>query len=78
MGETGAITVKVPQRLLAEIKRTKAEINWPEEIRNFIRARVKKRRTQEALEKNRKVLQQLPILPRGTAAAIVRADRDSH
>lgn len=78
MSETGAITVKIPQRLLDEVKRTKTEIDWPEEIRSFIRSRVKRRRAQEALDRNRKVLQELPVLPRGTAASLVRADRDSH
>lgn len=78
MSETGAITVKVPQGLLDEVRRTKTEIDWPEEIRSFIRSRVKKRRAQEALDKSRKVLQELPVLPRGTAARLVRADRDSH
>lgn len=53
-------------------------IDWPEEIREFIRRRVEECLRLRALEEVSRELERLPKTPRGLAARLVRGDRDSH
>jgi len=70
------VTVRVPDELKAKMK--ELDINWSEEIREFIRKRIdeeeRKRKINEALE----ILKRTPVsVERGFASKSVREDRDS-
>ncbi|QDA30706.1 hypothetical protein FH039_02470 [Thermococcus indicus] len=69
------VTVRVPDEL--KLKMKELNINWSEEIREFIRRRIdeieRKRRIQEALE----LAKASGSVGRGFAAKSVREDRDS-
>ncbi|MDE1879909.1 MAG: hypothetical protein KGI89_05135 [Euryarchaeota archaeon] len=54
------------------------EVNWAAEIRAFLQQEVRRRRRRTALERIERRLAAHPTLPRGTAAALVREDRDRH
>ena len=72
------ISVRVPKKLKEEMDRLSGKVNWSEEIRRFLERRVEELRRRQALEKVRKMLMERPESPPGTAAALVREDRDSH
>jgi len=70
------VTVRVPDEL--KVKMKELDINWSEEIREFIRRRIdeeeRRRKINEALE----ILKRTPVsVERGFAAKSVREDRDS-
>ena len=71
------ITVRVPDEL--KLKMKQLNINWSEEIREFIRQRIdeeeRRRKLKEALEILR---QSKSSVERGFSAKVVREDRDSH
>jgi len=70
------VTVRVPDEL--KVKMKELNINWSEEIREFIRRRIdeeeRKRKINEALEILKRTL---VSVERGFAAKSVREDRDS-
>jgi len=71
------VTVRVPDEL--KLKMKELNINWSEEIREFIRRRIdeeeRRRKIREALE----LLKRTPVsVERGFSAKSVREDRDSH
>ena len=72
------ISVRVPRRLKEEMDRLAGYVNWSEEIRRFLEARVRELRRRLALEEARRVIEQLPEAPPGTAVGYVRGDRDGH
>jgi len=53
-------------------------INWPEEIRRLIIAKIEEVERNKALENAIKLLEKIPSTARGTAKAFVRENRDSH
>ncbi len=70
------VTVRIPDEL--KVKMKELDINWSEEIREFIRRRIdeeeRRRKINEALE----ILKRTPVsVERGFAAKSVREDRDS-
>jgi len=56
----------------------KIDINWSEEIRKFIEAKVREYKRKKALEEIDAMLENLPRTEKGTARKYVREDRDSH
>jgi hypothetical protein len=64
--------VKKKMRMLSDT------INWPEEIRTFIIARINEIERVKAVEKAVKILEKVPPAEHGTAKKLVREDRDSH
>jgi len=53
-------------------------VEWPEEIRSLIIAKIEELERIRAVEKAINLLEQIPPAPKGTAKALVREDRDSH
>jgi hypothetical protein len=53
-------------------------VNWPEEIRRLITAKIEELERNKTLEEAIKLLERTPPTPRGTAKALMREDRDSH
>ncbi|HDJ50668.1 MAG TPA: hypothetical protein ENF25_00505 [Thermoprotei archaeon] len=72
------ISIRVPQELKREMDRLRGEINWSEEIREFIRRKVQEYKKKKVLEEILSYIQGLPQVPRGTVRELVREDRDSH
>lgn len=72
------ISIRVPPELKKEMDELRGEINWSEEIREFIKKRIEEEKKRRALERFIDVVKTLPETPRGTAKNLVREDRDSH
>lgn len=70
--------MKVPSGLKKDMEKRKAKINWSEEIRLFISRKIEEEQRRENLERADRLLKSTRRLPKGEAAKIVRADRDSH
>jgi len=70
------ISFRIPSELKKEMK--KIDINWSEEIRKFIEAKVREYKRKKALEEIDAMLENLPRTEKGTARKYVREDRDSH
>ncbi|AEC51957.1 hypothetical protein PNA2_1041 [Pyrococcus sp. NA2] len=64
------ISIRVPP----EIKHD----NWSEEIREFIKRKIKEYKKRKALQEVIAYIQALPEAPRGTAQKLVREDRGNH
>ena len=78
MAETRVVSIKVPADLQAEVRKTRADIDWPEEIRRFIRERLMRWKAEQTLNDIRRRHAGFHPQRRGTAAALVREDRDRH
>jgi len=72
------ISVRVPRELKEKMELLRNSINWSEEIRRFLEARVEELYRVKVLKEVRKVIEQLPKVPQGTVMGYVRGDRDSH
>ncbi len=70
------MSVRVPPELKREMK--KYNINWSEEIREFIKRRIEEEEKKRALKEVIELVESLPGVPEGTAKKLVREDRDSH
>ena len=71
------VSVKVEERMKKEMEKLRTQVDWPEEIRNFIGGKIEQVERETNLEEVGMLLNQLSKLPRGTAAKLVREDRDS-
>jgi len=72
------ISIRVPEETRSEMKKLRRVINWNLEIRAFIQKRIDDKRKDDVLTSVTKHLQKNPTLPSGSAAHLVRTDRDSH
>ncbi len=70
------ISFRIPKELKKSMR--EIEINWSEEIRKFIEAKVREYKRRKSLEEIDAMLADLPRTKRGTARSYVRADRDSN
>ena len=69
------VSVKVPEDIKKKMK--ELDINWSEEIRNFIKKKIKEKEKEKILKEVREMLKGVKV-SEGTSASIVREDRDSH
>lgn len=74
----GVVSVKVPKWVREKMKAYGEDVDWPEEIRRMIIARIEEVERIRAVEKAVKLLMSIPPAPKGTAEALVREDRDRH
>ena len=70
------VSFRIPHELKRKMKGV--GINWSEEIRKFIEAKVRKYRKKKALEEIEMMLANLSKIEEGTARKYVREDRDSN
>ncbi|ASI98379.1 type II toxin-antitoxin system VapB family antitoxin [Thermococcus celer] len=70
------LSIRIPRELKRKMK--EVDVNWSEEIRKFIEAKVREYRKKKALEEIDKMLAGLPETEKGTARKYVREDRDSN
>ena len=75
---TQVISIRVPEETRSEMKKLRRVINWNQEIRAFIQKRVDDKIRDDVLASVTKHLKKNPALPSGSAAQLVRTDRDSH
>lgn len=62
----------------SEMKKLRRVINWNQEIRAFIQKRVEDQKKDDVLATITELLKKNPALPPGSAAQLVRSDRDRH
>lgn len=72
------ISIRVPPEIKHEMDKLKGEVNWSEEIREFIKKKIKEYKKRKALQEVVTYIQTLPEAPKGTVQKLVREDRDSH
>ncbi|AMM53572.1 type II toxin-antitoxin system VapB family antitoxin [Pyrococcus kukulkanii] len=70
------VSFRIPKKLKKSMK--EVDINWSEEIRKFIEAKVREYKRRKALEEIDAMLSNLPKAEKGTAKRYVREDRDSN
>ncbi len=75
---SSVISIRVPPDLKMEMEKLKTEINWNEEIKEFLRKRIENKKKRAIIEELVRKRMNLPETPAGTAAKMVREDRDSH
>jgi len=71
------ISVRIPAELKKKMDSLRGVVNWSEEIRKFIERRVREIEQERVIGELEKLIQELPIAPKGYAARLVREDRDS-
>jgi len=72
------VSIKVPEWVKEKMKMLSGTVNWPEEIRKFIIAKINEVERVKAVERTIKILEKVPPTESGTAKRLVREDRDSH
>jgi hypothetical protein len=72
------VSVKVPEWVKEKMKELSNDINWPEEIRKFIIAKINEIERVRAVERAIKILEKVPFAEQETAKKLIREDRDSH
>ncbi len=72
------VSVKVPRDIKDKMSLYRDKVNWPEEIRKFLAAKIEELEREEALKKALSLLKNVRPTPKGTAEALVREDRESH
>ena len=75
---SSVISIRVPPDIKHEMERMKTEINWNEEIKRFLRNKIEEKKKKELLDNLITKREKCRELPGGTAARMVREDRDSH
>jgi len=72
------VSFRIPRELKERMDVFKGEVNWSDEVRKFVEAKVAELEKKRLLEKIDKILEDLPELPQGTVVKLLREDRDSH
>ena len=72
------VSVKVPRWVKEKMRKYKGSVNWPEEVRKAILAKLEELERREAVEEAVELLEKVRPARRGTALRLVREDRDSH
>jgi len=67
----------VPEELKREMDRLRGEVNWSEEIREFIKRKIEEYRKKEVVDELVEYIKTLPEAPKGVAQELVRESRDS-
>ena len=70
------ISIRVPEELKREMDRLRGEVNWSEEIREFIK-RIEEYKKREIVNELVEYIKTLPEAPKGVAQELVRESRDS-
>ena len=71
------ISIRVPEELKREMERLRDEVNWSEEIREFIKRRIEEYRKKKIFDELVEYIKTLPEAPKGVARELVRESRDS-
>ena len=71
------VSVKVSAKTKREMEQLRDKVEWPDEIRSFIEDRLEQERREETIHRVDRLLVKVTPVKRGTAAKLVREDRDS-
>ena len=71
------ISIRVPEELKREMDKLRGEVNWSEEIREFIKRRIEEYRKKKIFDELVEYIKTLPEAPKGIAHELVRESRDS-
>lgn len=72
------VSFRIPRELKERMDAFKREVNWSDEIRRFVEAKVEELEKKRLLKEIDKIIEELPELSQGTVARLLREDRDSH
>ena len=75
---TEVFSIRVPRELKRQIEELKDMVNWREEVVSFLYQRVRYYNKLRTIKEVHEILERHPSTPPGTAARLVREDRDSH
>jgi hypothetical protein len=71
------ISVRIPGELKKKMDSLRDVVDCSEEFRRFIEKRVREIEQERVIGELEKLIQKLPLAPKGYAARLVREDRDS-
>jgi hypothetical protein len=74
-----AVSIRVSREVKEKMLKYKDRVNWAQEIRGFLEARIRQIEAEENIEKAMVHLSRLEVsAPKGSSAEYLRQDRDSH
>jgi len=71
------VSFRVPRDLKRKMDELRGILNWSEELRRFVESRIREFEQVKAIEEFERVVESIPVSPKGTAVRYVREDRDS-
>ena len=72
------ISLRISDKTKENFDLFKSRIDWNNELREFIGKKIDEERKKDLLNQLESMISELPKSPQGTAAKLVREDRDSH
>lgn len=72
------ISLRISDKTKENFDLFKGKIDWNNELRDFIEKKIDEERKKDLLDQLESMISELPTAPQGTAAKLVREDRDSH
>lgn len=72
------ISLRISDKTKENFDLFKGKIDWNNELRDFIEKKIDEERKKDLLDQLESMISELPVAPQGTAAKLVREDRDSH
>lgn len=72
------ISLRISDKTKENFDLFKGKIDWNNELREFIEKKIDEERKKDLLDQLESIISELPVAPQGTAAKLVREDRDSH
>ncbi len=74
-----AVSFKVRKEIKREMEMLKDDVNWPEELREFVELKIREVKARKNKERIKEMLKNAGwSTPKGASEALVRGDRDSH
>ena len=71
------VSVKVEEKMKKEMEKLRSQVDWPDEIRNFIGGKIEQLERETTFHEVERMLGGIPRVPKGTATQLVRKDRDT-
>ena len=72
------MSFKLPEELKERMKKYKDQVEWSNELREYIKRKIREIESKNKLEEVHNILEKTSSVPEGTARKTVREDRDSH
>jgi len=72
------VSFRIPRKLKEKMDALRGEVNWSDEVRKFVEAKIAELERKRLLEKIDRVVESLPELPQGTVVKLLREERDGH
>lgn len=72
------MSFKIPEELREKMKELKDQVEWSEELREYIKKRIREIEGKKKLDKAHEMIKKTSSSPIGTAKKIVREERDSN